>query len=130
MELDFIEISNATAKPKATIHITGKLGFNREAVKYMGLNENTYFRVALDKEESEKRSIFFLTSSHDERNVVKVAKAGEYYYLNLGTLFNDIKVDYEHYTVSFDIHKSEYDGKELFTLKRRKKDIMRKQATI
>ncbi|MEA5402111.1 hypothetical protein VB776_04240 [Arcicella sp. DC2W] len=124
MNLDFIEI-NTASKPKATIHITGKLGLNREAVKYMNINESTYFRIALDKDAKEKKDIFFVTSDKEEAGAIKVSKSGEYFFINLSTLFDTMKLEYDKYTIAFDITKDVYEGKDLYILRKRKKDKIR-----
>lgn len=125
MNLDFIEIPTSSTKPKATIHITGKLGFNTEAVKYMDIDEHTYYRIALDKDASEKKDLYFVLSSKDEQGAVKISKSGQYFYINLSSLFNRMGLEYEKHTIVFDITKAEYNGKKMFIFGKRKKEILR-----
>ena len=122
LNLSFIEIDTRANKPKATIHITGKLGFNMEAQKLMRLSDDSYYRVALDEDEEEVTNIYFVASTKDEQGALKIAKAGQYFYANLTTLFDKLKLDYAKYTIAFDIEKSKYEDKDMFIFKKRKKD--------
>jgi hypothetical protein len=128
MKLKILEIDSSTAKPKATIHITGKLGFNMEASKLMGLSDDTYYQVAIDEETDTADTVYFIPSKAEKKGSVKVAKAGSYFYMNLGTTFNKLSLNYEKYIISFDISKSQYEGDDLFVLKKRKKEKLRDSA--
>lgn len=129
MNLEFVDISANTSKPKATIHITGKLGFNSEAVKYMEINEITYFRIALNRDAKQEKNLYFVAATQEDNGAVKIAKSGQYFYLNLGTLFNQMGLEYEKYTIAFDIIKGEHEGRPLFTLRKRRKETLRERKS-
>ena len=118
--MQFLNVDNTTTKPKATIHVTGKLGFNMEAAKLMAFDEETRYRVAVDDASNASR-VYLVTASTSEKSVVKVAKAGQYYYINLAPIFRQIGMEYEKYIISFDVDKSEYEGNDMFVLTRRRK---------
>jgi len=126
MELLFIDINSKKSKPKATIHLTGKLGFNLEAADLMGLSDASYYRIAIDKERDGIKNVYLVESRESESGVAKVAKAGKYYYLNIVSVFDDLKLEYTTYTIMFDIEESSYEGERMFILKKRSKDLPRK----
>ncbi len=120
INLKFIEIDTNPIKPKATIHASGRLGFNLEAINFMELDKKKYFKVAIQDENGVGVSNIYLIEQVSANGAAKVAKAGEYYYLNVGSLFDDIEEDYKNFTVIYDIKKELYDGKDMFVLKKRK----------
>ena len=113
MKLSFIDIDLNKGKPKATIHFSGKLGFNMEAIEYMNLKNQESFLIAKDEE---KEGVFYLVKSGDVKGAAKIAKAGAYYYLNVGDAFEKLNYDFKGYTIMFNISKDSYDGKELYVL--------------
>ncbi len=123
MKLKIIDIDINKPKPKATIHYSGKLGFNIEAIEFMGLQNQASFLVATDEE---KEDVLYLLEENESKNTAKVAKAGNYYYLNVGDAFDTLNYDYKGHTIMFDITKDEYEGKAVFILKKRR-EIKRKQ---
>ena len=129
MALKFIEIDSNSTKPKATIHITGKLGFNMEGAKLMELSDTTYYRIATDDDTEVNNVMYFVSSTADEKGSVKVAKAGLYFYINLGSVFSKLGFKYENFIISFDISKDEYEGKPMFVLKKRKREKPRETGS-
>jgi hypothetical protein len=119
MELNFIPVNTNPNRSKATIHISGRLGFNAEAIKLMKLEDKKYFKVALEAGDDSAAKIYLLPTE-EEGNNAKLAKAGDYYYLNVGDTFDNLKLNYEEYTISFDVSKDKYQGMDLFVLKKRK----------
>lgn len=127
MNLDFIEIPSGTSKPKATIHVTGKLGFNMEAVKYMNIGDGTYFRIARNRDAADKKDLYFVPADENAQGAVKVAKAGQYYYMNLGALFTQMNLEYDKRTIAFDISKTDYNGTDIYLLTKRRKETPREK---
>ena len=103
----------------STIHISGRLGFNAEAIKFMNLEKRKYFRVAINEEESVSNGNIYLIDDEEFNGTAKVSKAGDYYYLNVGGLFDKLDIDYKKYSVIYDIKKEQYNLKDMFVLKRR-----------
>lgn len=121
MNLQFLNIDSKVAMPKATIHITGKLGFNMEAAKLMGFGEDTHYKVAVDNANGHVDKLYLVAAKLREENTVRVAKAGQYYYINLANVFRELGMDYEKFTISFAISKGQYEDKVMFILARRTK---------
>jgi hypothetical protein len=130
LQLNFISIDANAGKAKATVHITGKLGFNKEAEKLMKLSEQTYFRVAIDGEIANFKNVYLVEHKQGESDSIKVSKAGSYYYLNTASVFDTLKLKYNTHRIIFDIERSEYENKTMFILKRRRRDITRKEKEI
>ena len=119
MELEFIEIDTNPIKPKATVHASGRLGFNIEAINFMELASKKNFKVAKSKtEDGELKNIYLIDM--EGAGTAKVSKAGEYYYLNVGLLFEDLGLDFKNYTIIYDIKKGQYEGRDMYILKMRK----------
>ncbi|MCR8559285.1 hypothetical protein KXD93_16630 [Mucilaginibacter sp. BJC16-A38] len=125
MKLKFLEIDTNKSKPKATIHVTGKLGFNMEAIEFMKLENKSSYLLATDEEKSD---VFYLLETDNDKKAAKVAKAGNYYYLNVADAFEVMKYDYKTFTIMFDITKDEYEGKDLYVFTK-KREIKRKEKS-
>lgn len=87
----------------------------------MELGESSYYQIAVDDENGSVSSLYLVTSDAEVKNAVKVAKAGQYYYVSLGPVFKKLKLDYESYIIVFDVEEGEYESKRMFILKRRAK---------
>jgi len=125
MKLKFLDIDVNKSKPKATIHFSGKLGFNMEAIEFMKLENKGSYLLATDEE---KKDVFYLLETADSKGAATVAKAGAYYYLNVADAFDTLEFDYKNYTIMFDITKDTYEGKELYVFKK-KREIKRKDKS-
>ena len=86
----------------------------------MELDKKKYFKVAIQDENGVGVNNIYLIEQGNSTGAAKVAKAGDYYYLNVGTLFDDIEEDYKNFTVIYDIKKELYNGRDMFVLKKRK----------
>lgn len=120
MAIEIIKATFGKAKPKATIHLTGKLGFNMEANNLMTLEAEQAFQFAKDTEDKSK---YYLIPGTTEEGAGKIAKAGAYYYLNLGDAFETVGFDYVKEIISFDVRKDTHDGKTIYVLHKRKPTV-------
>jgi len=123
MAITFLDININKGKPKATIHYTGKLGFNMEASVFMKLKDKKSYLLGAD---DEKSNVFFLLETNEDKSAAKVAKAGKYYYLNVGDAFETLGYKYKENTMLFDITKDTYEGRDLFVFTLRRQ-IKRKE---
>lgn len=117
MAIEIIKANFSKTKPKATIHLSGKLGFNIEASNLMELDGSKAFHFAKDTEDDK---VFYLITGTKEDGAAKVAKAGDYYYLNLGNAFDLVELTYKDDTIIFDVSKGTHDGKPMYILGKRK----------
>lgn len=113
MGFKFIDIDLSRGKPKATIHSSGKLGFNIEAAKTMDLQNKNFFLLAQDEEDEKK---IYLIENEDGKGAARVSKAGLYYYLNAGDAFDKLGFNYKGYTIIFDIAKDQYNNRDMYVL--------------
>jgi len=120
INLKFIEIDTNPLKPKATVHASGRLGFNLEAINFMQLQNKRNFRLAVSEEDGKSIKNIYLIEQDNPTGAAKVAKAGDYYYLNVGNLFEDLDIDYKSHTIIYDIKKQLYEDKDMYVLKMRK----------
>lgn len=86
----------------------------------MKLEAEQAFYFAKDTDDKSK---FYLIPGKAEDGAGKVAKAGAYYYLNLGDAFDTVGLDYVKEIISFDIKKDTYEGKDMYVLGKRKSTI-------
>ncbi|KLT64015.1 hypothetical protein [Pedobacter sp. BMA] len=117
MEIEFIKANTSKTKPKATVHKTGKLGLNIEASNLMEIQNKKSFLIGRDKGDT---TTLYLLESNAEGSV-KVSKAGAYYYLNAGSVFDQMEFDYEKNNIMFDLSKDKYQNKDIYVLKGRPK---------
>lgn len=104
MKLKFIDVSGFKS-PKATIHVTGKLGFGATAAELMGLNKDAYFRVAIDEESTNKDTFFLCPANKNQKSSFKVCSAGPYFYMNLAPVFDVLRFDYVNNKYAFSISR-------------------------
>ena len=109
-------------KAKATIQFSGRLGFNMDAIELMQMANRKSFFLAQDEENEE---ILYLMPQNDLEGDAKLAKAGSYYYLNVGDAFKNMGIKYKEYTVMYEVEKAEYEGSDIFVLNN-KRSIKRK----
>jgi len=122
MKLKKIKPPDISGQLKATIHVTGKLGFSIGAIKAMNIGDNNYIQIAQNSENQDDDNLYvFLTKKPDEETM-KINKAGNYYYVNTKALFDSLEIDYRRKKIMFDIIEIEYEGERVFKLVRREKD--------
>lgn len=122
MKLKFLDIPQPSGSIKVTIHKTGKMGFSQAAIEELGIDKNTYAKIAENADDkSDKNLYMFLTRERDEKGL-KISKAGNYYYLNTKYLFDKLGFDYRNKKFIFDIIEMDYEGRKIYKLIRREVD--------
>lgn len=123
MRLNFIDPTVRQLKPAARVHVSGKLGFNSDAAKFMNLEGLPSYVVATSDSEEGKYQIFFIDSEISKEiespPPITVAKAGKYFYVQFINILNQLKIEFLNQKIVFDIEKQEYKGFEMFVLTRR-----------
>jgi len=125
MSLEFADVKTAPLKPKATVHRSGKIGFNSDAADFMGLKGDEEFCVAYDQEQGPHGNLYLLPPGPDkpDESCIQVAKAGEYFHLNLRRFFERYGIEYETYKFIYDVKEREGEGYLL-----RKRDDVKKRV--
>jgi hypothetical protein len=123
---EFADVTKEPLKPKASIHKTGKLGFNSDAAELMSLRSGLPFSVAVGADGATKEiALVPYKDSHPKKSRIEVAKAGDYYYLNLRNFFDLREVPYEQYRIVYDIDEIKIMGVEGFLLEGREEPVKR-----
>lgn len=127
MELEFGDVQTSPKKPKATLHKSGKIGFNGDAADVMELSGDEEFFVAYDPEEGPSGDLYLISQGVEapEESRIGVAKAGGYFYLNMRRFFEREGVDYERYKLVYDIEEVETDEWRGYRLSRRSEAVER-----
>ncbi|RFS15503.1 hypothetical protein [Emticicia sp. C21] len=111
---------------KATIHISGRLGFNSNAQKKLNIDNSKFIKIGFGEDFEKDKILYFVITNEEDEETFSIAKAGEYFYANTKGLFDSIGIDYEHQKVIYDITEVIFDEEKYYKLKprirERKKD--------
>lgn len=127
LKLNFIKPPESEINPKATIHLSGKLGFNKEAQKLLKLTEKAYIAFASNDADTNDDNLYAVVYHDVKEGAFKVSKAGEYYNVGTKLMFDNLSIDYRNSKVIYDIiRRGEYEGQEIFKLIKRVKKKKKK----
>ena len=62
---------------KAAIHKSGKLGFSQSAIDKLGLNQDTYVKLAVNEGDSKDTNLYLVIAKEIDGETLKDNKAGE-----------------------------------------------------
>jgi len=115
---DFVDAQRKPLKPKASIHKSGKLGFNSDAAEVLDLESGMVFHLAVPEGSSPEESLLLIPRSDEypERSKVSVSKAGEYYYIHLRHYFDLAGVSYQENKYRYEIQSETREGVDLYVL--------------
>jgi hypothetical protein len=107
MKLKFFK-SNELEKPyRLSVHKNGKLGFTFEAAKALGLSPEKSISIGVNEEDPNDNRLYMVINERVEPGAFKVAKAGDYFYLPIKLLLDNLKVPYTTESVAFNMDKIE-----------------------
>lgn len=106
-------------KAKATIQYSGRLGFNMDAIKLIDLEKIKSFLIAQDEDNED---VLYLLPQKDVEGDAKVARAGSYFYLNVGDVFKNLGLKYKEYTIMYEVEEMEYEGNIIYALKEKRQN--------
>jgi hypothetical protein len=122
MKIKFFK-SNELEKPhRLAVHKSGKLGFTIEAAKALKLSQETSISIGMNEEDSTDQNLYMAVHSEVVEGAFKVAKAGEYYYLPIKLLLDNLKIPYAKESVVFNMTKVETSNDDLYRLTRLEKE--------
>jgi hypothetical protein len=75
--------------------------------------------VGINEEDVSDNSLYIIIYDEQKEGTFKVAKAGDYYYLNLRSLFDTLKINYKAESIIYDISPERIDKQMVFNLSRR-----------
>lgn len=119
MALIFFKNTETQGKLKATIQRTGRLGFSDATAKALNLANIKAIQFARDDQDSDAMYLINNTPEGSEESF-KIYKSGQYYHVNTRALFDELGIDYENYSVIFDLTRDKTHGNmEVYKMKKR-----------
>lgn len=119
MKIKFFNPNSLDRNLKATVHKSGKLGFTVDAANKMDLKPTKSAAIGKNDDDSSDTALYIAIYDEQKEGAFKVAKAGAYYYLNLKSLFDTLKINYKSQSVIFDISEEDMEGEKIYKLSRR-----------
>lgn len=116
MKIKFIKPIISNGKIKCTVHTTGKLGFSKNAIKYLNIDNNSFVKIGVNEDDDSDKDLYLVVTSENNDDTFKVNKAGDYYYLNTKYLFDELNIDYRRQKIIYDINEIKYEGARMFRL--------------
>jgi len=128
MKIKFYKPIVTTGNIKCTIHKNGKMGFSRQAINKLNINENGHVKIGFNAENENDKNLYLVIQDHKDEETFKINKAGDYFYVNTKYLFDDLSFDYIRKKIIFDIQDIEIGGNTVYKLNKR--EIERKKSKI
>jgi hypothetical protein len=119
MKLKFIKAEETERNAKATVHTTGKLGFSKDAIEYLGINEGNSIQFAQNTEDDNDVNLYARVYSGIQEGAFRISKAGDYFYVNTKNMLDALGVDYKSTKIIYDLVKGEYEGEQIVKMLRR-----------
>jgi hypothetical protein len=117
---EFADVQSEPLRPRASIHKSGKLGFDSDSNEVMPLESGKKFTVAYGNGGPDETLLLLEPIESDpESSIMGVAKAGEYFYLNLRNFFDAQDVGYKKNRIRYDIEEADIEGRKGYVLTRR-----------
>jgi hypothetical protein len=110
MKIQFLKPIETNANVKATVHINGKMGFSKSAIKKFGLDEGKFIKIGVNTEDESDKNLYVIVKNFDDGESLKIHKAGQYYYVNSKPLFDNLGIDYKNMKIIFDVEDFEYSN--------------------
>ncbi len=122
MAISIISAKQFKAKLKATIQATGKLGFTSDTAKNLNLNNEKHIKFAKD---DENESLYIIINDKASDDAFPVRESSGYFYAPTARMFDMLGMDYQHYTIIFDlVRQSSLDDMlqgEVYLMRKRQK---------
>jgi|SRR5690606_29680274 len=117
VEFNFIKPKENKGSVKLTVQKTGKLGFSKNAIDLLDLQNNRYCKFATVVNED---GLYMLISNEKDDYTFDISKAGDYFYIKAKSFLTDLNVDYENkdITVIYDISNMD-EQNNMYKLKKR-----------
>lgn len=119
MNIKFFKSVDMDSNIKATIHISGRLGFNSNAQKKISIDNTKFIKIGAGDDYEKDKFLYFIITNEEDEETFSIAKAGEYYYANTKGLFDSLGIDYENQKVIYDITEVIFENEKYYKLKPR-----------
>lgn len=120
MKIKFFNLDSLDRNLKATVHKSGKLGFTVDAAKKLKLETNKSAAIGTNEDDPSDESLYVVIYNEVRSDAFRIAKAGQYYYINLKALFDALKINYKGESVVYDISEENIENNTVFKFSRRK----------
>ena len=122
MKIQFLNPVAGFSNVKATIHVNGKMGFSKSAIKKFGLEEGKFLKMGVNTEDTSDENLYVIVKNFDDGESLKIHKAGQYYYVNSKPLFDSLKIDYKNKKIIYDVEDFEYSNIKMYKFVKRELD--------
>ena len=122
MKIQFLKPVAGFSNVKATIHVNGKMGFSKSAIKKFGLEEGKFLKMGVNTEDTSDENLYVIVKNFDDGESLKIHKAGQYYYVNSKPLFDSLKIDYKNKKIIYDVEDFEYSNIKMYKFVKRELD--------
>jgi hypothetical protein len=119
MGLKILSAKKFNVNLKCSIHSTGKLGFTDGTMKALELSEKSGVKFAQD--DMNEEILYLINCKETDEDAFKVNKAGNYFYVNAKSLFDNLRFDYRKNTIIFDMVEVPEEGVGVYKLIKRMK---------
>ncbi|PVD52054.1 hypothetical protein DC498_11740 [Terrimonas sp.] len=120
MKIKFFNPDSLDKNLKATAHKSGKLGFTVDAARRLRLETNKSAAIGTNEDDASDDSLYIIIYNEVRSDAFRIAKAGQYYYINLKALFDALKINYKQESVVYDISEVTFGDDTVFKFSRRK----------
>lgn len=97
--MKILSIKDYSGKLRASIQMTGRLGFSEETAKVLQLHDKMSIKFAQDDD----TKLYCALPDEEDEDAFKIRKSGRYYYVPLDVLFAAIGIDYKTYNIVFNL---------------------------
>jgi hypothetical protein len=122
MKIHFVKPTAANVNVKSTIHINGKLGFSKAAIRKFGLDEGKFIKIGVNSDDEDDKNLYVIIKNFDDGESLKIHKAGQYYYVNTKQLFDSLNIDYKNKKIIYDVEDFEYSNIKMHKFVKRELD--------
>lgn len=91
-EIEFWDLQGQ--RVTASIHKKGKIGFSKAAEELMQLDRQPCFKVGTPKGDNSFDTIYLVETGQKSNMSLKVARAGNYYYLHIANVLDQLGIEY------------------------------------
>ena len=105
---------------KASVHRNGKLGFSSGAAKKLNLTPETRFLVATNADDPDDKNLYLIEDKQGNEKGFKVSRAGQYYYMRIKHVLDEMGIEYRNGGLIYDIVKVDEQERTYLKLIRRK----------
>ena len=100
MAITILSAKKFATKLKATIHKTGRLGFDSKSGKTMGLTTEKFAKFAQDDENS---ALYLIIINEGDEDAFSIRENGGYFFVPTKVMFDTLGFNYENGDIAFDL---------------------------